>query len=60
MTEPQRSYLVNTNRILLIVALVLALIAAALGFGWLHTDGDPHVLGWLSLAFAFYVGATLA
>lgn len=48
------------NTILLIIALVLAIIAALLGFGTFHTDGDPHILGWLSASLAFYYASLLA
>lgn len=47
------------NRILIIVALVLALIAALLGFDVFTTSGDPHVLGWLAASLAAYFGSLL-
>lgn len=50
----------NLRRVLLIIALILALIAALLGFDTFHTNGDPHVLGWLSAALAFFFGSLLA
>lgn len=47
------------SKVLLIVALVLALVAMALGFGWVSTDGDPHFVGWLAAALAAYFGSLL-
>ena len=44
------------STVLLILAFVLALIAAALGFQWpFDTAGDPHVLGWGFASFAAYL-----
>lgn len=51
----------TVNKLLLIVAIVLAFIAMVLGFGWLVDPGDdPHVLGWLSASFVAYFAACLA
>jgi len=50
----------NVNSILLIIALVLAIIAALLGFEVFDTDGDPHVAGYLSASLAFYFAHCLA
>lgn len=47
------------SRILLVIALVLAIIAAFLGFDVFSMDGDPHVLGWVATALAFYFGSIL-
>lgn len=44
--------------VLFVVAILLALIAAILDFGWVTTD-DPHVVGLLALAFAAFVGGHL-
>lgn len=48
------------NRILLIVALVLAFIAALLGFDIISTNGDPHLLGWVAASLVAYFGSLLA
>lgn len=48
------------NSILLIVALVLAIIAALLGFDVFSTDGDPHVAGWIAASLACYFAYLLA
>lgn len=46
--------------ILLIVALVLALVAAALAFGWFGADPDgADILGVLGLSLAAYYGSLL-
>ena len=47
------------SRVLIVLALICAVIAAALGFDIFSTSGDPHTLGWLALAFSFYVAADL-
>lgn len=47
------------SRVLVIIALVLALIAALLGFDVFSTDGDPHVLGWVAASLAAYFGSLL-
>lgn len=47
------------SRVLIVLALVCAIIATLLGFEVVTTSGDPHVLGWLSLAFAIYVADDL-
>ena len=46
-------------RILIILALLCAVVATILGFDLLNTSGDPHVLGWVSLALAFRFTADL-
>lgn len=45
--------------ILIVVALVLAIIAALLGFDVVSADGDPNVLGWLSASFVAYLASLL-
>lgn len=40
--------------VLLVIAIVLALIAAAIDFGWISVD-EPHPLGWLALSFLVYL-----
>lgn len=50
----------NASKVLLIVALLLAAVAAVLGFGWLDTTGDPHVVRWLAASFVAYLASLLA
>jgi hypothetical protein len=45
---------------LLLLACLLALIAALLGFDTFHANGDPHVLGWLGASLAAFTAAEMA
>lgn len=47
------------STVLIVIALVLALIAALLGFGAFSTSGDPHVLGWVAASLAAWYGSHL-
>lgn len=49
----------NTNKLLLIISLVLGIIWMILGFNWLDSTGDQHVLGWAGASFSFFVAAHL-
>jgi hypothetical protein len=45
------------TKFLVIVALVAAVIATLLGFEIVTVDGDPYVLGWLSLSLGLYLAS---
>ena len=47
------------STVLVVVALVLAIIAALLGFDVVSTDGDPRILGWLAASLACGLGSLL-
>lgn len=48
------------STILIVVAIILGVIAAFLGFGTFHTNGDPHVAGWLSASLVAFYASHLA
>lgn len=45
--------------VLVVLALVLALVVALLGFDVFSVDSDPHIFGWLGASLACYFASML-